>query len=101
MTIYEHPWVYKYFGMLQEHNVHVYKYAPYVAVFFSFSFMHKLMIADLMRAFVCAYFARFCLLAGPMGVNPINVTAAKIELVRLVRSDKKDAVANFVRVTNM
>ena len=42
-----------------------------------------------------------CFNLGPKGINPILVTASKIELVRLVRDGKKDADSNIVLLTNM
>ena len=58
-------------------------------------------MGNYLQAFVNGMAASLLFQGGPGGVNPINITAAQIEIVRLIRDGVKDDKASFVIVTTM
>lgn len=101
VTLYEHPWQYKYGGYLMEANMEVYRRAHQVAFMLTFKFIYcalALHWCDMGLSFIAIM---AMLQSGRGGVNPINVTAAKIELIRLVRDGQKDDKVSAIIFTNM
>ena len=101
VKIYEHPWVYKYQGILFEQNKSVYDSVHKIAAVQTSFALLQFFMGNYLQAFVNGMAASLLFQGGPGGVNPINITAAQIEIVRLIRDGVKDDKASFVIVTTM
>ena len=100
-TIYEHPWLHKWGGFLKDLNKDVHNKAHYMAMALTFKLVCQIAMNHYFGAIFTGSMIATCFLAGHNGVNPIGVTVAKIELVRMVQEGKNDPVAQIVTVENL
>lgn len=99
--MYEHPWVYKWSGFLYDSNKEVYNRANLVGMAITFKMCFELFTGNHFGAFISWSLIMACFKVSSEDFNPITITAAKLELVRLVRSGKKDPFASIIIFTNM
>ena len=101
VTVYEHPWVYKWGAFLYEANKEVFTKAYLVGFAITFKMCFQMMTGNPFGAFISWSLIMACFKLSSAEFNPITITSAKLELVRLVHSGKKDPFASIIIFTNM